>query len=195
MKRLLITGFNPFGGEMINPAWEAVSRLPEIIGEYSVHPIMIPTEFGKALERILEEKEKIQPDVIISVGQAGGRKSVTPEMVAINLIYAGIPDNAGNAPKDVPVCNDGPDAYFTTIPVRKMSDAIVNAGLSSAVSYSAGTFVCNEVMYSVLHHCKGTHVRAGFIHVPFLPEQAKDGQPSMPLQDICRALEAAISAL
>jgi len=195
MKNLLITGFNPFGGEEINPAWEAVSILPKIIGEYNIHPLLIPTEFENAFPRILDAAKTIRPDVIISVGQAGGRKDITPEMVAINLKYAGIPDNAGEMPKDEPVAADGPDAYFATIPVRKMADAIRHAGLPGSVSYSAGTFVCNTVMYSVLHHYKNTDVKAGFIHVPYLPEQAKNGQPYMTLQDICRALETAILAL
>lgn len=195
MKNLLITGFDPFGGEKINPAWEAVSRLPERIGHYSIHPLQIPTQFSAAFQKILKAAEEIHPDIIISIGQAGGRKAVTPEMVAINWKDSRITDNAGIMPIDEKICEDGPDAYFATVPVRKMTNAIEAAGLPGTVSYTAGTFVCNEVMYSLLHHFKQTTVLSGFIHVPFLPEQAKESQPSMPLADIIKALEAAISAL
>lgn len=195
MKQLLITGFDPFGGEAINPSWEAVSRLPRQIGEYMLHPLQIPTVFGLAFEKIQRAIEAIHPHAVLSIGQAGGRKAITPEMVAINLRYASIPDNAGCAPHDEPVVMGGPAAYFATVPVRKMAKAIEDAGLPGAVSYSAGSFVCNDVLYAMLHALSHTDTHAGFIHVPFLPEQAKNGQPSMPLSDICRGLEAAIRAL
>lgn len=195
MKKLLITGFDPFGGEIVNPAWEAVSRLPEIIGECHLFPLMIPTQFGHAFQAVWDKAAEIQPDIILAIGQAGGRKAVTPEMVAINWRYARIADNNGAMPQDEKIIPDGPDAYFATVPVRKMVNAIEQAGFPAAVSYSAGTFVCNEVMYSLLHHFRDTDVSAGFIHVPFLPEQAKDQHPSMALSDIVKALEAAVSAL
>jgi len=116
-------------------------------------------------------------------------------MVGINLRHARIADNAGNQPQDEPVAADGPAAYFATVPVRKMTAAIEAAGIEAAVSYSAGAFVCNDTLYAVLHHFAGTAVQAGFVHVPFLPQQAKEGGPSMPLEDIVRGLAAMIGAL
>lgn len=195
MPKLLITGFDPFGGESINPAWEAVSRLPDRIGAWEIHRLQIPTVFGKAGEVLLAKAEVLSPDAIISVGQAGGRKAVTPEMVAVNLRYGSIADNAGVSPQDEPVVSGGPAAYFATLPVRKMVQAMVDAGLPGSVSYSAGAFVCNDTMYAVLHRYHGTPVRAGFIHVPFLPQQAKEGVPSMALEEIVKALEICIEQL
>ena len=194
-KTLLITGFDPFGGESINPAWEAVRRLPETIGNYHLVKLQIPTVFGKAPELVLETAAKVRPQVILSVGQAGGRRAVTPERVAINLMDASICDNAGVRPQEQPIAEAGPAAYFATVPVKAMARAIREAGLEGAVSNTAGTFVCNQVLYSVLHHFAGTETRAGFIHVPYLPQQAKEGVPSMELDQIVAALTAAMGAL
>ena len=195
MKKLLITGFDPFGGETINPAWEAVKLLPDVIGTYALTKLEIPTVFGTASQKVLQAAQECQPDVVLCIGQAGGRKAITPEMVGINLRHARIADNAGNQPQDEPVAADGPAAYFATVPVRKMTAAIEAAGIEAAVSYSAGAFVCNDTLYAVLHHFAGTAVQAGFVHVPFLPQQAKEGVPSMPLEDIVRGLAAMIGAL
>lgn len=194
MKKLLITGFDPFGGEKINPAWEAVKLLPDIIGEYELIKLEIPTVFGVAAEKIIAKAEEIHPDVIISVGQAGGRAAVTPEMVGINLRFASIPDNAGLLPQDIPIAENGPAAYFSTLPVREIAKAISDCGIAGAVSYSAGTFVCNDVLYTLLRHFDGTGTRVGFIHVPFLPEQTKD-KPSLSLEQSCTALRVAIETL
>lgn len=191
MKKLLITGFDPFGGETINPAWEAVKLLPHIIGEYELVKLEIPTVFGKAARTVLELAEKEKPDRLLCIGQAGGRKAVTPEMFGVNLRHASIADNAGVQPQDEPIVPDGPAAYFATVPVRAMVQAIQNAGLPASVSYSAGVYVCNDTLYTLLHHYAGTGVEVGFIHVPFLPQQAREGVPSMPLEDIAKALEAA----
>lgn len=196
MKRILITGFDPFGGEKINPAWEAVQRLPGRIGAAELTVMQVPTVFAEAAQTVLAHAEMQPPDAIVSVGQAGGRAAVTPEMVAINLQYASIADNAGKMPKDVPVVSGGPAAYFSTLPVRQMAEAIKEAaGLPGAVSYSAGSFVCNDLLYRLLHHFDGTSTRVGFIHVPYLPEQAKNGAPAMELSDIVRALETAIGEI
>lgn len=192
-KKLLITGFDPFGGETVNPSWEAVRLLPEEIGACRLTKLQIPTVFGRAAETVLAAAEKLQPDVILCIGQAGGRSGVTPEVVAINLREARIPDNAGSQPADVSVVENGPAAYFATVPVRAMVKAVNDAGISAALSYSAGTFVCNDVLYSLLHHYHGTQTRVGFIHVPFLPEQAKENAPAMALEQIAAALAAAIS--
>ena len=188
-RTLLVTGFDPFGGAAVNPSWEAVKRLPERIGDLTVHKLQIPTVFGKAAETVLETAERIRPDVILCIGQAGGRGAVTPERIAVNIRDARIPDNAGNQPKGGFVVTQGPAAYFATVPVMAMADAICAVGLPGTVSNSAGAFVCNDVLYSLLHHFSGTKTKVGFVHVPYLPEQ---GGPSLPLQDTVKALTAAI---
>lgn len=195
MKKLLITGFDPFGGETVNPSWEAVKLLPDEIGGYCLTKIQIPTVFEKAGNAVLSAAEDLQPDVILSVGQAGGRRAVTPEVIGINLRDARIPDNAGNQPVGTPVVPEGPAAYFATVPVRDMVSRIHSAQLPGALSYSAGAFVCNDVLYTLLHRYDGTGVLVGFIHVPFLPEQAKENMPCMPLSEIVQSLTAAIEAL
>ena len=194
LKKLLITGFEPFGGEKINPSWEAVKLLPDEIGNFSLTKIEVPVVFGKAADTGIEKAEEINADAVICVGQAGGRTGVTPEMVAVNLRFASIPDNEGNQPKDVPVIEGGENAYFSTLPVRKMTAAVSEAEITSYVSYSAGTYVCNDLIYSVLHRFKNTGTNACFIHVPFIPEQTKD-KPSMELETIAKALEIAIKAI
>jgi len=195
MKKLLITGFDPFGGEAINPSWEAVRLLPDLIGGWQVTKLQIPTVFDRAAQLVLQQAEMLQPDVILCVGQAGGRRGITPEVVGINLREANIPDNAGNAPQNAPVVSDGPAAYFSTVPVRAMVAAIRELGLPASLSYSAGAFVCNDVLYTLLHHHDRTQVKVGFIHVPYLPEQAKENIPSLPLDRIGAGLTAAITAL
>lgn len=190
--KLLITGFEPFGGSSINAAWSAVDSLPERIGAWELHKLQLPTVFGTAAQRVLAAAEELRPDAVLCVGQAGGRGGVTPEMAALNLRFARIPDNAGQSPMDEPVIPGGPAAYFATLPARVMTNAIQAAGLPAAVSYSAGVFVCNDLFYSLLHHFRDTPTRVGFIHVPFLPQQ---GEPSLPLKDTSAALVAAILAL
>ena len=192
MKRVLITGFDPFGGEQVNPSWEAVSRLPEQVGEHVLCKLQIPTVFGEAAQRILEKAETFQPDVIISVGLAGGRQAVTPERIGVNIRDARIPDNAGHQPVGEFVVKEGPAAYFSTLPVLDMVKAMEKRGIPAAVSNSAGAFVCNDVLYTLLHHYAGTSVRVGFVHVPRVPEQ---GEPSLPLDKTVEALGAAIEIL
>ena len=155
----------------------------------------IPTVFGAAAQKVIATAEELCPDVILCVGQAGGRRAVTPEVVAINLQEAGIQDNAGNQPINMPVVPNGPSAYFSTVPVREMVKAIASDGIPAALSYSAGAFVCNDVLYRLLHHFDGTATQAGFIHVPYLPQQAKENQPSLPQEKIVEALTLAISVL
>ena len=195
MKQLLITGFDPFGGETLNPSWEAVRLLPDEIGKYHLTRLQIPTVFDKAAQTVLDAAAQLTPHVILCIGQAGGRSAVTPEAVAINLREARIADNEGFQPVNEPVIAHGPAAYFATVPVREMVAAIEQAGLPAAMSLSAGAFVCNDVLYALLHRYHGTDTRVGFIHVPYLPQQAKENQPSMTLEEITAALEAAISAL
>ena len=195
MKRLLITGFDPFGGERINPSWEAVKDLPDRIGDLQITKVEIPTVFGLAAEKVLAAASELAPDVVLCIGQAGGRGAVTPEVIGINLREARIPDNSGNQPVNTPVIPGGPAAYFATVPVREMIKAIRSEDIPAALSYSAGAFVCNDVLYTLLHRFHGTGTRVGFIHVPFLPQQAINGQPSMLQEQIVRALTLAIAAL
>lgn len=195
MKKLLITGFDPFGGQSVNPSWEAVRLLPERIGAYELTRLEIPTVYVEGAARILRAAEELHPDVILSIGQAGGRRGITPEVVGINLREARIPDNSGFQPVNEPIAPDGPAAYFATVPVRAMVAAMTAAGFPCALSYTAGAFVCNDVLYTLLHRCHGTTVRAGFIHVPFLPGQAGEGVPSMPLEDIVRGLTLCVGSL
>ena len=190
-KKLLITGFDPFGGETVNPAWEAVKKLPDRITDYTLYKLEIPTVFGLAAETVLAKAAQTQPDLILCIGQAGGRAAVTPERIAVNIRDARIPDNAGNQPGGEQIAPDGPAAYFATAPVEKMAQAIRDAQIPGAVSNTAGTFVCNDVLYSLLHHYSGTSTQVGFIHVPNVPEL---GAPSMPLDRIVSALTAAIAA-
>ena len=195
MKKLLVTGFDPFGGEAVNPSREAVFSLPEVIGEYEVTRLEVPTVFGLAAETVLAMAEELRPDAILCVGQAGGRSAITPEVVAINLREASIPDNAGNRPLNQPVVPDGPAAYFSTLPVRDMVASIKESGIPAQLSYSAGAFVCNDLLYTLLHRYADTSVLVGFIHVPYLSHQAREGIPSMALETIVDGLTEAIRAL
>lgn len=192
MKKLLITGFDPFGGAAVNPSWQAVRQLPDRVGDFELCKLEIPTVFELATRVVLEKAAQFRPDVILCVGQAGGREAVTPERIGVNIRDARIADNAGNQPKGEFVASDGPAAYFATVPVEKMAMAMEAAGIRATVSNSAGAFVCNDTLYGILHHYAGTEVRCGFIHVPYIPEQ---GSPSMELEQITHALAAAIEAL
>ena len=191
MKKLLITGFDPFGGATVNPSWQAVSRLPDTVGNFELCKLEIPTVYDLATRVVLEKAAEFQPDVILCVGQAGGRDSITPERIGVNIRDARISDNAGNQPRGEFVAEDGPAAYFATVPVVKMVQAVEAAGIKATVSNSAGAFVCNDTLYGILHHFAGTDVRCGFIHVPYIPQQ---GNPSMELEQITAGLQAAIEA-
>lgn len=201
--KILVTAFDPFGGEAINPAQEAVAALPPEIEGAQVITLTVPTEFGRSLEAALQAIDEHAPDAVVCIGQAGGRTAITPERIAINIDDARIPDNAGRWPIDEPVVPGGPAAYVATLPVKAMVQAIRGAGLSSELSNTAGTFVCNHLMYGVLHHAAvearnaGPAYRAGFVHVPFVPEQVAErpGSPSLPLADTTRGLVAAIAAV
>ncbi len=192
-KHLLITGFDPFGGESINPSWEAVKQLPETLGNWCIHKLQIPLVFGLAADTVWKAAEEIKPDVIICVGQAGGRGSITPEQVAINLRNG--TDNAGVSYLDAAAVEGGPNAYFTTLPIRAMVAAMQTADIPAAVSYSAGTYVCNDTLYTLLHRFADADTQVGFIHIPYLPQQAKENTPSLPLDTMVQALEKAILAL
>ena len=196
--KLLLTAFDPFGGSPINPALEAVKLVANQIGDVQIVKLEVPTVFGKSIDTVAAAMEKEKPDAVLCIGQAGGRYDLTPERVAINLDDARIPDNEGNQPIDVPIFQDGAPAYFATLPIKAMVAKIREAGLPASVSNTAGTFVCNHLMYGVLHHL-ATHcprVRGGFMHVPFIPSQVTQRPaPSMAVTDIARGIEAAISAI
>ena len=191
MKKLLITGFDPFGGESLNPSWEAVKRLPDTVGNYELYKLQIPTIFGVASKKVLNMAAEIKPDLILCIGQAGGRAAVTPERIAVNIRDAHIPDNADNQPQGEFVDSNGPAAYFSTVPVKEMAENICALQLPATVSNSAGAFVCNDTLYALLHHFNGSNTQVGFIHIPYLPQQ---GTPSLPLEDTVKALIAAINA-
>ena len=190
-RKLLITGFDPFGGATVNPAWEAVKLLPDQVGNYTLYKLQIPTVFGVGAQRVLDAARDLQPDLILCVGQAGTRSAVTPERIAVNIRDARIPDNMGNQPKGERVISEGPAAYFATVDVMSMAQAAKDKGLPATVSNSAGAFVCNDVLYTLLHAYHNTHTQVGFIHVPWLPEQ---GNPSLPLEQTTAALKAMIES-
>lgn len=190
--KILITGFQPFGGQRVNPAWEAVRKLPDVLGDKVLWKLEIPVTFGGAFDAVEAKAAEIDPDVILCVGQAGGRDAVTPERIAVNLQDASIPDNAGNQPVDLPVVADGANAYFTSLPVKAMAAAARALDIPCRLSCTAGTYVCNDVFYRLLHRYRDTGKRVGFVHVPFLPEQ---GSPNLPLDSIVRALQAMLEAI
>ncbi len=196
--KVLITGFDPFGGEEINPASEAVKRLPSTIAGAQIVTKIVPTVFGKSVEELTTAIEAERPDIVLCVGQAGGRYELTVERVAINIDDARIPDNEGNQPIDAPIAPDGAPAYFTNLPIKAMVETIRAKKLPASVSNSAGTFVCNHIMYGLLHYIntKRPEIRGGFMHIPFIPEQIinKKLMPSMSLDDIIQGLTAAIQA-
>lgn len=197
--KILVTGFDPFGGEKINPAIESVKRLPDTILNAEIIKLEIPTVYMKSLEAIDNAIEKYNPDVILSIGQAGGRPDITVERVGINIDDYRIPDNEGNQPIDKPIFEDGKLAYFSKLPIKAMVENIQKNNIPASVSNTAGTFVCNHVLYGVAYLLdkKYSNKKSGFIHIPFLPEQVIDkrGQASMSLNDIVKGLKAAIEAI
>jgi len=186
-KTLLISGFEPFGAEPVNPSWEAVNALPDRIGNWTLKKRLLPVEFGRAADLLTAAANELRPDAILCVGLAAGRDAVTPEMIGVNLRDASIPDNAGRKPADEPIDPNGPAAYFSTLPVRKMTDAIKASGVPAKRSFSAGTYVCNDLLYTLLHRFSGTETRVAFVHIPL--------ERTLPLSESIRALFAAIEAI
>lgn len=190
-RTVLLTGFDPFGGDTINPSWEAVSRLDgDIIGGRNIVAVQLPTTFGGAPRALRAALRRHVPELVICVGQAGGRSALSLERVAINVNDARIPDNAGAQPIDTPVIARGPAAYFTTLPIKAIHADLLAAGIPSEISQTAGTFVCNQVFYVLMHALAGTRTRGGFMHIPFLPEQVagSPGVPSLPLDTVVAGL-------
>jgi pyroglutamyl-peptidase len=195
-KTVLLTGFEPFNKATINPAWEAVQALAGWRGDgFAVEVRQIPCVFGRANDVLTAAVDELKPDLVIAVGQAGGRAELSVERIAINVDDASIVDNAGQQPVDGAIVAGGPAAYFATLPIKAIVREMRARGLLAGVSQTAGTFVCNHLFYGLMHHTAGMALRAGFIHVPFLPEQASaypDGTPSMALEDIVDGLRAAV---
>lgn len=196
---ILVTGFAPFDNQDINPSWEAVTQLENIIGTHTIDKLKLPTSFKKVDTIINKTLASNHYDVVLAIGQAGGRNAITPERVAINIDDARIPDNDDFQPIDQAIHLDGAPAYFSNLPVKAMTQSVINQGLPRALSNSAGTFVCNHVLYHLgyLQDKHYPHLRFGFIHVPYIPEQVvgKSDTPSMPLEQIVAGLTAAIEAI
>ena len=195
MKTVLLTGFEPFNGATINPAWEAVRMLDGWTGDgFQVVTRQLPCVFGLSTRLLLDAIEECKPDVVIAVGQAGGRPDITVERVAINVDDAPIPDNDGWQPADATIVKVGPAAYFATLPIKAIAHAIRARGVAASVSQTAGTFVCNHVFYGLMHFTHELPLKAGFLHVPFLPEQVVDkpGVAAMELAQIIEGLRAAV---
>ena len=197
--KILVTGFDPFGGEPINPAIESVKRLPDNIAGAEIIKLEIPTVRKKSLEKIEKAINEHNPDVILSIGQAGGRFDISIERIGINLDDFRIPDNEGNQIIDEPIFPDGENSYFVKLPVKAMVQNVQKNNIPASVSYTAGTFVCNHVLYGVLYLIEKKYEgkKSGFIHIPFLPQQVVDKRntPSMELNTIVKGLTAAIEAI
>ncbi len=204
MKTVLLTGFEPFGGETVNPSAEIARQLHgAVIRGHRVQGALLPCVFGASIAELKKQMKAVQPALVICVGQAGGRAEITPERVAINVDDARIPDNAGRQPVDRPVVRGGPAAYFSTLPIKAIVAALRRADIPAAVSQTAGTYVCNHVFYGLMHELarlsrrpstgSGHRIRGGFIHVPFLPEQAPDGQTSLRQEVMTDAIVRAIA--
>lgn len=197
-KCLLVTGFEPFGGERINPSWEIVRALPETIGGHRVEKLLVPTEFGRSVQVTAKAIDKLRPELVLCIGQAGGRSCMSVERVAINVDDARIADNAGRQPVDERIRRGAPAAHFCTLPVKAMVAAITRAGIPAEVSNSAGTFVCNHLLYGILDYISGKTlaVQAGFMHVPYIEAQVLDkpDTPAMALASMVEGTKAAIMA-
>lgn len=198
--KILVTGFEPFGGESINPSWEAVKLLPKEIDGHEVIVKMLPCVFVKAGEVLDGFIEQYRPDFVLCVGQAGGRANLTVEKVGINLMDGRIADNEGYQPVDEPIRKDGETAYFSNLPVKAMVNAVREAGIPASVSYSAGTYVCNYALYTTMYliNKKYPNIKGGFMHIPFAPEQAVNkpqSTPTMPIPTISDGIKAAVRCI
>ena len=193
MTKVLLTGFEPFGTATSNPSAEIVKQ---INGDNIVTAIL-PVAYAGSAERLLELIAEHNPNVVICLGQAEGRTQITPEKIAINLDDARLPDNAGVQRSDIKILDDGPDAYFTTLPIKEMVDAAKAAGVPASVSLSAGAFLCNHVFYVAQNKFAGSNVRSGFVHVPLMDSQAPEfpGLPTMPLDQMVTAVRAMLEVL
>jgi pyroglutamyl-peptidase len=195
--KALVTGFEPFGGERVNPSGEAIRRLPQTVGGLRIATQLLPAAYAPSLGLLFAAIAREQPDLVLCLGEAGSRLDLTPERVAINIQDARIRDNDAAHPIDLPVVAGGPAAYFTTLPIKAAVHAMREAGLPASVSNTAGTFVCNHVFYGLMHHAatRGGGFRGGFMHLPYLPEQAASHPkaPSMALDSMLRGIEIVLA--
>ncbi len=193
--KVLVSGFEPFGGASLNPSQLLIERLKaEDISGVELHTIVLPVEFDRAAEILLAEIKKVSPAIVISFGQAEGRSAITPEKIAVNLDSARIPDNAGDQRKDQKISTNGADGYFSTLPVEKILDSLREIGVAGSLSLSAGTFVCNHIFYRLQHELLETGIKSGFVHLPLIPEQSPEfpNQPTMPLDEMVKGAKAVI---
>jgi pyroglutamyl-peptidase len=194
---VLLTGFAPFGGETVNPSWQAVRALHgRKVAGHRIVARQLPVEFGASLKDLRTIIRETKPSLVLCVGQAGGRASMSLERVAINIDDARIPDNAGARPIDTEIVAGGPAAYFTGLPIKSMLAALHEAGIPAEVSQTAGTYVCNHVFYGLMHALRSRKVRGGFVHIPYSPEQAAHhpGAPSLPVETVSLGLRIALRA-
>lgn len=197
MQTVLLTGFEPFDQDLVNPSWEAVRQLNgvQLSADVQIVARLLPCAFATSEECLTQLIAELRPAMVIATGLGPGRSDISIERVAINVNDARIPDNLGEQPVDTAVVADGPAAYFSTLPIKAMVKAVREAGIAASVSQTAGTFVCNQVFYLLQHALAGTRIRSGFMHVPYLPEQvATTGQASMPLASIVEGLRVAVTA-
>ncbi len=196
--KILITAFDAFGGEKVNPTELVLERLPDAIDGAELIKLLLPTSYDRAPTLLRDKINETHPDAVIMLGQAGGRGCITPERVAVNLMDAKAADNDGTVRNGVKICPDGEEEYYATLPIDAIVGSLTDAGLPAYVSDSAGRFVCNRVMYEALQLTHGTKTRAGFVHIPYVPEQIKDkpdGTPSLPLDEATRGIEIILHTL
>jgi len=196
--KILITGFEPFDGQSINPSLEILKSLKDVYHDVSILKLDVPTVFNQSIEKVCLAIDSWIPDVVIMLGQAGGRKEISIERVSINIDDASIPDNRGIKPLDSIIREDGEPAYFSSLPIKKLVNALRENNIPAGISNSAGTYVCNHLMYGVLHHIhmKNLNIKAGFIHVPFTHEQVLNKEVfSMSLDDLVRGIECVIKVI
>lgn len=197
MRKILVTGFEPFDKSSLNPSKSIVRELEQDSSLVNLETLILPVDFKSAAKLLIEKVDSAKPDVVICLGQAEGRSAITPERVAINIDDARIPDNAGNKPTDAPIVIDGPDAYFSTLPVKNLVTVIESVGAPASLSLSAGTFLCNHVFYALQHHCRDRKIESGFIHVPLMESQGSEfpGLPTLKLEVLVKGIKAVVTAL
>ncbi len=195
MYKLLITGFDPFGHYQINPSWEVVKALPDKIGTFSLTKLMLPNIYGLETRMLLEKAQEIGPDIILMLGMDSGTTKVHIDTVAINIQDALMEDNMGRRPWNKPIIENGPAAYFATIPAHELVQQLQKEGLHVHLGYSSGGYVCNDVFYSVAHKFNNTKTKFGFIHVPLLPQMIWDEKEALPLEQSLKIVTRIIELL
>lgn len=199
MATILVTGFEPFGGETVNPSWEAAAQVSSTVADAHIERLLVPTTYEGSIEAVTAAISRHRPAAVLMVGQAGGRAELSIERIAVNLDEAGAPDNAGVVREGIPIVADGPCAYAASIPIHEVAARLREAGVPAVISNSAGLFICNHIFYGVLHYLaiQRLDIRAGFVHVPFLPQQVtgRPGTPSMSLADMVAGLGVIVDTL